>query len=443
VAIGWFAWAVRRPLEKRWGYSAFALLCGFMLAMIALFALCEPPGKPGRWAPMRFTLQLSGYSEFASDIPAFDGVRDTLRTYVAKMPDLNWYGQHYPPGNLILLTIEKRLGLAGLTKAVVCLLTALTAIPLYKLAKELECDEVAASATVLLFAMTTGVLIYATLNTTSMVMFPATMCLWLLVRALRTASIPAAMLLGAFFVIYLFFSFSASILGVLMALTTLIGWWGGAFPMRNVLRTGAISLACLFATILLLNVTTRFNLIACFITAVRGHQTQQGNEGFDDPMRWWLRSTGNIIAYLISIVPLSILAVAAVWRSWSANAEGADLPANGARVPVAAQSAAPVDYAAPATPRAPLAMTPEKHAIALTRSIFTATVLTVLIAGFSGLFYVETERIWIFLTPAFALAAGYELRRRAEHEGRALIYAVLFLVIAISCTQEFFFQHYR
>ena len=42
------------------------------------------------------------------------------------------------------------------------------------------------------------------------------------------------------------------------------------------------------------------------------------------------------------------------------------------------------------------------------RSFFIATVATVLIAGFSGLFYVETERIWIFLTPAFALAAGYE-----------------------------------
>ena len=56
-------------------------------------------------------------------------------------------------------------------------------------------------------------------------------------------------------------------------------------------------------------VTTRFNLIACFIAAVRGHQEQQGNEGFDDSVRWLLRSTGNIIAYLLSIVPLSILAI--------------------------------------------------------------------------------------------------------------------------------------
>jgi hypothetical protein len=154
-----------------------------------------------------------------------------------------------------------------------------------------------------------------------------------------------------------------------------------------------------------LYLATHFNLIACFITAVRGHQAQQGNEGFDDLQRWWLRSTGNIIAYLLSIVPLCILAASAVavWGFAKPQADGQRIA----------------------------------------RSFFIATLLTVLVAGFSGLFYVETERIWIFLTPAFALAAGYELRRRAEVEGRGIIYVVLFLVIAISCTQEFFFQHYR
>src|SRR5688572_16561267 len=61
VAIGWFYWARRRPLERRWDTVSVAVLCGFILAMIALFALCEPPRLPGQWAPQRFTLQLSGY----------------------------------------------------------------------------------------------------------------------------------------------------------------------------------------------------------------------------------------------------------------------------------------------------------------------------------------------------------------------------------------------
>ncbi|MEA2709453.1 MAG: hypothetical protein QOF78_2054 [Phycisphaerales bacterium] len=404
VALAWFAWARRRPLEKRWTAGSFAILLAFQLALIICFALCEPPDprKPGA-APMRMTLQLSGYSEFASDIPAFTGIRDTLRNYVAKMPSLNWYGQHYPPGNLILLMIEKRLGLPGLTKSIVCLLTVLSAIPLYRLAKELELDDVAATAALLLFTATTGVLIYCTINMTSLVLLPATMCLWMLVRSLKTGSLTAAALLGLFFAIYLLFSFSASILGVLMALTTLLGWWSGVFSIRNIVRTGAVSLACVFGCIALIYVTTKFNVVACFFAAVRGHQTQQGNEGFDEAKRWLLRSTGNIIAYLVSIVPLSILAAGAVRHAWN---EGS------------------------ASER-------------LRRAFFTATLVTVLIAGFSGLFYVETERIWIFLTPAFALAAGFELRRRSTDEGRGVIYLALFLVLAISCTQEFFFQHYR
>ena len=446
VAIAWFAWAARRPLERRWDAGSFATLGGFMLVMIALFALCEPSERPGRWAPLRFTNQLSGYHEFASDIPAFHGVRDTLRTYVEKMPRLNWYGQHYPPGNLILLTVERQLGLPGMTKAIVCLLTVLTAVPLYKLAAELEFDAAAASTAVLLFAMTTGVLIHATTNTTSMVMFPGTVCLWMLVRALRTGSVPAAVLLGASFAAYLFFSFSASILGVLMALTTVIGWWRGAFSIRNVVRTGVVSLACVFGSIVLLYLTTRFNLVACFHAAVHGHQAQQGNKGFDGAIRWWLRSTGNLIAYVTSIVPLSILAASAVAALWATRRhderanepDGVDTSASPAPAPL--QS---LDDAGPGVARRPVAVPSAEQARALAQSFITATVATVFIAAFSGLFYLETERIWIFLTPAFALAAGYELRRRSANDGRAMILLVLFLVIAISSTQEFFFKHYR
>jgi hypothetical protein len=114
-----------------------------------------------------------------------------------------------------------------------------------------------------------------------------------------------------------------------------------------------------------------------------------------------LRSTGNVLAYLLSIVPLCILAIAAIRSSWH------DLDRR------------------------------------VASALFLASALTVPIAGFSGLFYLETERIWIFLTPAFALAAGYEIARRSAMEGRPFIQAMVLLVLAVSCTQEFFLMHYR
>jgi hypothetical protein len=398
VAAAWYVWARQRPLDRRWDARSIATLAAFQLALIVLFALCEP------W-PMRMSLKISGYSEFKKDIPAFTDVRDVLRNYVERMPKLEWYGQHYPPGNLILLMIEKHLGIPGMTKAIVCLFTIATVFPLWHLAKALELDDVATSAALLLFAATTGVLVFPTINTTSLVLFPGTVCLWTLVRALRTGSIPHAVVCGLSFAFYLFFSFSASILGVLMALTTVLGLFFGAFGIRNVVLTAAVAGGCVLVPIGLLYAASRFNLIACFIAAVHGHQAQQGNEGFDDIKRWLLRSTGNVVAYTMSIVPLMVLAAGAV--------------------------------------RHPPAKAPADGGLNAARALFIALPVTVAVAGFSGLFYVETERIWIFLTPVFALAAGYELTRRSESEGRRVVYLTLLLVLLISCTQEWFFQHYR
>jgi hypothetical protein len=183
-----------------------------------------------------------------------------------------------------------------------------------------------------------------------------------------------------------------------MALITALAWLRGVISARNVILTAAVAVVTLAFLIIATRLTTHFNLIACFIAAVHGHQEQQGNGGFDDLHRYLLRSTGNIIAYLTSTVPLCILAFAAV---------------------------------------------ASKHANALQRSLFIAAVATVFIAGFSGLFYLETERIWVFMTPALSLAAGYEALRRGETEDRCLVRAILLLILLITCTQEFFLQHYR
>lgn len=446
LAVAWYAWARRRPAERPWGARSFAALLSFQLALIASFALCEP------W-PTRASLNHAQYNEWQADFPTFartdagtatgTTVAAVLRDYVAAMPRLGRYGQHYPPGNLLLLTIEKNLRLPGLSHAVVVLLTMLSAVPLYLLSRELRLRPAAASAAIMLHAASSTVLIYCTINTTSLLLLPAVACAWALVRGLNTGSIAAAVLLGVCFAAYLFFSFSASILGLLMAATAAIGWLGGGFRTRDVVRTGAVSLVTVAASIALLYASTRFNLVACFVAAVHGHHAQQGNRGFDDAHRYLLRSTGNLIAYLISIVPLCILAASAVWqRRLSRHPPG---EAHGMLMSSSSGTRAQAPY--PATPAASAAGMPPMILPASEgtsgRAFFLALWATLLVASFSGLFYVETERIWIFLTPFFALAAGQELARRADVEGRAVTDAVVLLVLAISVTQELFFLHYR
>jgi hypothetical protein len=392
VAAAWYAWVRKRPLDWRWDARSLLSLLALQLALIIAFALCEP--RP--IGPAGYNLFRAGLAAFPSDAT----VGDILRDYVATMPTLDRYGQHYPPGNLTLLALERNLGMHGFAKAIVVLLMILSAVPLHRLARELQLDDVAVTATLLLYTATSGVLIFCTINTTSLLLFPATLCLWMLVRALKTGSLTAAVLLGLSFSVYVFFSFSATILGVLMALTAALGWRRGAFSARNVIRTGIVAVACVAACFGLLYLATRFSVIACFVAAVRGHEAQQGNRGFDDVERYLLRSTGNILAYALGAVPLSILALTAT--------RGA-----------------------------------ESQADARARPLILATPLTILIAGFSGLFYLETERIWIFLTPPLALAAGVELSRRARCEGAHVVLAVFLLVLVLSCAQEFFLTHYR
>ena len=72
-----------------------------------------------------------------------------------------------------------------------------------------------------------------------------------------------------------------------------------------------------------------------------------------------------------------------------------------------------------------------------------AVLVVIPLAGFSGLFYLETERVWLFLTPALAVAAGYELARRAREEGGATVAAVFAMSLSLSVTQEVMMSHWR
>src|SRR6476659_2589959 len=122
---------------------------------------------------------------------------------------------------------------------------------------------------------------------------------------------------------------------------------------------------------------------------------------YDTPGRYLIRSSGNIIAYLVFMFPISVLAIAGAIAAWRDR------------------------------------MQP------YVRALSAAAVATIFIAGFSGQFFLETERIWIFMAPALAIAAGAELARRARFEGVWLARFVFILAICLSCWQEMIWMHYR
>ncbi len=70
-----------------------------------------------------------------------------------------------------------------------------------------------------------------------------------------------------------------------------------------------------------------------------------------------------------------------------------------------------------------------------------ATILSVFVAGFSGLFFMETERIWLFFTPMLALVAGYGLGSR-EHVNPSTPLFIVASAIIVASGQELIFRHY-
>ena len=318
LAVLWSCWAVAaataRSLRTRWRWRSWAVLLGFQCLLILAFAASERPkggGEEGRFMSTR----VGSYGTFRQDLASFKDVPDVLRTYTPKMPWLRWLGQHYPPGILILLRIEEVLGVPNLTKWLAVLMLVVATVPVHGLSLELGLDEAAAKAAALLFASTSGVLIYATVHATAMLVLPAGVCLWMLARALRTGRLWPGFVLGLAFDSYLFFSCSVSVLGLLMAIMVLAGLRNGSFVLRDVLKTVAVAggtTVGLYAGVWLVS---GFNMAACFAAAIEGHHRQQGGSQFTSPIAWMFRSTGNLIAYAVSVPMLLTLACGAAWSA--------------------------------------------------------------------------------------------------------------------------------
>jgi hypothetical protein len=135
----------------------------------------------------------------------------------------------------------------------------------------------------------------------------------------------------------------------------------------EILMPATLSLGTLIAGLAVLWAAFGFNLIACTQVGVHQHAMQMNVDPFRPMIRWLIRSSGNVLGYLLSLGPL--LGMSAVGATVSMLGRGV-------------------------RPR-------------LVAPLFIATWLMVLGAGFGGLFCLETERVWVFFTPLLAAAGGY------------------------------------
>lgn len=390
VSVAGLILGFKRFLRAR---AAGLILAGFFIIMAV--ALEVPDG-----------LQ-SNLPYHRTDSTNFKGVRHALRSYVKKMPFLTDRSQHYPPGLVVLYEIENTVGFRYIARPAAILLPAISILLAGSIARRIGLTRPAANLAMLLLATSASFMIFPMITDRCFFIFFSTATILLFVRGLQRGDLLSPILMGVAFALYTLCTFGAYMLAIHMA-----AFAGFALLFRSVAWTRiakivVISIAAYAGFFLLFYLTTRFNIVACFRKASELHLEQSG-PGYDVFGRYLLRSFGGILAYLTAIgFPLCVLAYCALRRQAdprrSGDGDGAD----------------PV----------------------LIRPFIWATTLAIILIGFSGMIFLETERIWLPFSPLLAICAGYELHRRAAVEGRLAIFGATLLSLTFALGYGLPFEH--
>ncbi|MCZ6894639.1 MAG: hypothetical protein O7H40_11420, partial [Gammaproteobacteria bacterium] len=200
--------------------------------------------------------------------------------------------------------------------------------------------------------------------------------------------------------IYSFISFTVAVSSLLIGIFIVSLVFMGGLSMK---RAWWITVYLLMSVSALwggIYAITEFNIIDCLIISIENNAADMTQNPFDHGLRYFLRAFGNLLAYTGYLG--AVISVCAVLGAFHARKGGVIL-----------------------------------------RALAISTITSLLIASFSTLFYLETERIWVFLTPPMAILAAWGIfsivpRRNFPTVATVVVTAALTASIA----QEFFMTHY-
>lgn len=286
------------------------------------------------------------------------GLKEFLAGYAGIMPGLSLHGRHFPPGNAVLLFLLLKLcnnSIQGVSWALV-LLSSTFVLPFALLIHSFRPARhyLLVSASLAIFMPTS--VIYGVLSMDAFFAMVALWPVWLICRALQEDNKAGFFLLaGVALGITLLFSFSALPLGLFLTILLLLRFV--ASGNRKIVRGMFFVPAGTLALLLLLYLVCRFNMYACFKTAlVLNLEFMSKVIGAEPRQVYWYAVWGNYLAFAVGIgFPTAAFLVVRFrrlhHRLWEYD---------------------------PAT------------------SFAAALALSLVVAGSAGIYWMETERIWMF-----------------------------------------------
>lgn len=365
----------------------------FYLIFISVFALTE--------SNTRLFGDVYDYSHLgiSSNLNKFTGLYDIFSNWTKYMTDLSGRSSHYPPGNLIIMRYEHIWDLIGLYKLIIITLTTAAIILLYYLALMVGLKKNIAIIAPILFMLSPCVIIQPSTATSPLAMVLGLATHVLLIRGIMLDSKPTIIASSTIFFIYSLFSFVMFVSFLLMGFVLFFACYFGAISVKRTL-SGMFYFSTTFLLLhSLLYLTTGFNIIDCLSISIANNNELITKEGpFENIARYMLRSSGNLLAYIgfsgAIIASLAYIVITSV-KSYS-----------------------------------PLL---KAHAIGLAFGLMATS--------FSTLFYMETERIWIFFTPILCLVAAAAFHREKNLSSAPVFFILVGLYLS-SLMQETIFLHY-
>lgn len=348
-----------------------------------------------------FTDSYSNYQGFWKDLYLFDNYRDILENYTQQMFNLQGRNGHYPPGNILLLKIGQDLGIKWFGHAVVIFLTILTLIPLNGIGTELQIPTYVKNVAMVLFISAQSILLIPTHDLTPITMFFSTTAIWLTLRVIRQESLSESIVVGCIMAILTYFSFISFVVGGLMIVIVLTQVFSSRPRILILFRNAGVAILSFLVIYLVYYLITGFNIYECYMVSIKHNRSGMGT-GLDSFARYSLRSTGNLIAWLFSIgFPAATFGIISAWKVLRHKLEN-----------------------------------PWGKAEAFT----AAVVITVFLAGFSSLFFLETERIWIFFVPPWMIVSAIALSDRVSenNRGRLVKSLLVFSIIMVTGVELYF-----
>jgi hypothetical protein len=359
LAFAFVRSAGRLADPERTGRRAFGaiLFAASIVLPLALFWVRQDVSELGS------QFEIYRGDEFLLDARRIDSIGAFLAGYVRSMPSLSLHGSHFPPGHALLLHLVGKLFGPGTfpAGAAVLVLFAAGVVVAWSAVEELFPGRTARQAALLLLACPSA-LDFACTSMDAVFFLVAALALRSGLRAYAERGTRRdAALTGVLLLVAAFFSFSAFPLGLVLFLHA-------CFAGRHALRRTAVRLAltgaAFAASAVLLHGATGFALWSCVAEARRGGLELMSRAVDGDPRSYLAQfDYGNLAAFAIGAGIALLPAVVERLRARSLLAD---------------------------------AWTP-------------AALLAIAAMTFAGIYFMETERVWLFVLPwvaASAVAAG-------------------------------------